>query len=268
MVQETGSWRKAVKPLGVFFAVLGILFLSPKIPYVGGVVRSIEAGFSAFGSAFGRGASRFLASENSLSTQLTICRDDKTALARDVVEFERLKDENAELRESLHYKETTGRSGLTARIIARSIPEDTMRVIIDKGSADGVARGSSAVVGQGIVFGTVTEVKETTSIITLLTSTASKMPSAILGKKKTIGLAEGRDGAVMSLKFIPRDVDIARADVVVTSGLGGLVPEGLLLGTVTDVVDMESAPFKEAFVAPLEDPLDWSTVLLIPPSAN
>lgn len=268
MVQEMGSWRKAVKPLGAFFAVLIFLLVSPKIPYVGGVIRSGEASVAAFGASFGRGVSRFLASENSLSIKLAAAEAEKAALARDVVEFERLKDENAELREALKYKETTGRAGLTARIIARSLPEDAMRVIIDKGSADGVARGSSVVVGQGVVFGTVTEVNDKTSVVTLLTSASSKMPAAILGKEKTIGLAEGRDGAIMSLKFIPRDVDIARADVVVTSGLGGKIPEGLLLGTVTDVVDMESAPFKEAFVQPLQDPLDWSTVLLIPPAAN
>ncbi len=268
MPKEVTGIRKAVKPLGIFLVALACLLLASRIPYVGGVLRGAEGVVAAAGAGFGRSISRFLASENSLAVQLQMCKEDKAALARDAVEFERLKDENAQLTQTLKYKETTGRSGIAAKIIARSLPEDAMRVVIDKGSADNVLPGSTVVVGQGVVFGFVTDVKETTSVVTLLTSVDSKVPAEILGKQKTIGLAQGKDGALLSLDFIPRTVDIAAKDVVVSSGLGGFMPEGLLLGTVTDVVDMESAPFKQAFIAPLEDPLDWSMVLIIPPTAE
>jgi rod shape-determining protein MreC len=72
----------------------------------------------------------------------------------------------------------------------------------------------------------------------------------------------------MAMQFIPRDADIARGDVVTTSGLEGIIPEGLLLGTITEVVDMASAPFKRALVEPLADPLEWSNVLILSPMSE
>jgi len=258
--------RLALRPFGAFFAVILVYLLLQRLPYTGDAIQRAQTALAAFGAGIGRSVARLVASDDSLGALLDKAEETNALLARDAVEFARLEDENAELKKSLAYKETGRRDSQTARVIARSLPENESRVILDKGSRDGVTVGSTVVVGQGIVFGVIFSVSETTSVVTLLSSTESRIPAQILGKKKTIGLLEGREGAVLSMQFVPRDAGIARGDVVVTSGLEGKIPEGLLLGTVTEVIDMQSAPFEEALVEPLENPLDWSFVLILAPT--
>lgn len=257
-----------IKPVAAFLAAILLFFLAKRLPVIGDGLRAGEATLAHAGAGISRAISRILASEESLSAKLRVCSEEKSALARDAVEFEKLKDENAQLREEIGYVQKSGVSGIAARIIARSLPEDTTRILIDRGVADGLKEGATVVVGQGVVLGTVTALTENTSVVTLLTSRESNIPAAIIGKKRTIGLAEGRDGAVMAMNFIPRDADVARGDVVVTSGLGGNIPEGLLLGTVTEVIDTPSAPFKEALLEPFADPLGWSNVIVLPLISN
>jgi rod shape-determining protein MreC len=258
--------KTAVRPFAAFFGVFILYFLLRRLPYIGNAMMGAEAFVARMGASVGQSISRIVASDDSLSALLKKSQENVTLLARDSVEFSRLQAENTELKNLLSYKEGATRASLTARIIARSLPEDESTVVLDKGKKDGVAEGSTVVVGQGVVFGIVSSVTETTSLVRLLSSTESKIPSQILGKKKTIGLLEGREGAVLTMQFVPREAGIARGDVVVTSGLEGRIPEGLLLGTVTEVVDMQSAPFEEALVEPLENPLDWSYVLILAPT--
>jgi rod shape-determining protein MreC len=267
-VIEKPTFFSRSKPIIAFLGVIILFFLAKRLPVIGDALRAGEGVLASAGSGISRGLSRFFASENSLTVKLNACLEDTSALARDAVEFERLKDENTELRAELHYIEIVQTSGIAARLIARSLPEDPLRVVLDRGSADGVKEGSVVVVGQGVVLGTIQRIDEHTSIVTLVTGVESKIPVAIIGKKKTIGIAEGRNGAVMNMNFIPRDADVARGDVVTTSGLNGNIPEGLLLGTVTEVIDLPSAPFKSALLEPFADPLEWSNVLILPPTAQ
>ncbi len=267
MIEQPTLWSR-LKPVAVFLAAILVYFLAQRLPVVGGVLRAGEGTLAKAGAGIARAVSRFFESESSLTVKLKACTDDRTALARDAVEFEKLKDENAELREELKYKESVSVGGMAARLIARSLPEDPMRVVIDRGSADGVKDGSIVVVGQGVVLGTIHDINEHTSVVTLLTAIDSKIPVAIIGKQRTVGIAEGRNGVVMTMNFIPRDADVARGDIVTTSGLDGRIPEGLLLGTVTEVIDLPSAPFKSALLEPFADPLEWSAVLILPPVSS
>jgi len=264
-VNEQPTIASRLKPVAAFLAAILVFVVAQRMPVIGGSIRAGEAGLAQAGATIARAISRFFASENSLTVKLNACLGDKTSLARDAVEFEKLKDENAQLREELKYTENVSTAGIAAKIIARSLPEDPMQIIIDRGSGDGVKEGSVVVVGQGVVLGTVRTINERTSVVTLLTGADSNIPVAIIGKKRTIGLAEGRNGVVMDMSFIPRDADVARGDIVTTSGLDGRIPEGLLLGTVTEVIDLASSPFKRALLEPFADPLDWSHVLILPP---
>ncbi len=254
----------ALKPFAAFLGFIVIVLFLRAFPYTSSLFHDGEASLSRMGAFFGRAFTRFVASEDSLAVRLTSCEEDRGILGREAVEYARLVKENEELRGIVKYTEENDRPGVTARVIARSLPEEQSRVVVDKGESSGVTEGSAVIVGQGIVFGIVTKVGANSSIVTLLTSSDSSVPAAILGKRKTIGLLEGRDGAVLSMEFVPREAGVTKGEIVVTSGLEGQIPEGLLLGTVTTVVDMESAPFAEALVEPLQDPLSSSMVLILP----
>jgi rod shape-determining protein MreC len=66
------------------------------------------------------------------------------------------------------------------------------------------------------------------------------------------------------MQFIPQDTTITVGDVVITSGLGGKIPEGLILGTVQSIQAEPSAPFLTATILPVHDPREWTSVIVLP----
>ena len=257
--------RKASLGLGSFLGFLLIIWLLGKIPAVGNVFARVEAGAVRLGTGIGKTISRVTQSEASLSVQFQACQDNLRLSSIASAQLASLTQETNELRALLAYTEKTGAAGITTQVIARAIDGDATRVIIDKGSLDGLVAGSAAVIDDGVLFGLIETVHEQTAVVRLVANATSKLPATVLGEQRTLGLVEGREGALLVMEFIPQDAKLKTGDLVVTSGLDGLVQDGLVIGLVTEVVTVESAPFQKAFVELLYEPREWTTLLVLPP---
>ena len=257
--------RRTALALGVFLAGMGILYLLGRVPAIGSFYQRVEGGFVRVGTGFGNVLDRLLESEDSLKARYDTCEEDRRVLAQDQAERQALEREVEELRLQVGYMARSQAVGVTSHVIARALDNDSSRALIDRGAADGVQEGSAVVIGDGVYYGTVENVRESTSVVRLAANPGSKIPAAILGRQRTIGLVEGKEGALLAMEFVPQDAQIAVGDVVVTSGLEGLVREGLVLGVVTEVVNVESAPFQRALIEPLYEPREWTTILILPP---
>ncbi|MFZ2682143.1 MAG: rod shape-determining protein MreC [Patescibacteria group bacterium] len=263
--QTSDAVRKATQGVGVFLAVVVGFWLLIKIPVFSKMFERVEAGVVRVGTGVGKGVSRITASEQSVVTKFAACQTNERLLAIDAAAFDAVQREVNELRGLLAYTERTGADGLVADVMARAVDNDSTRVLVDKGAVDGVMKGSAAVIDNGVLFGLVEDVRETTSVVRLVSNAASNIPAAVLGKTRTIGLIEGREGAVLSMDFIPQDAELGSGNLVVTSGLDGQVAAGLIIGLVTEVVSVESAPFQQAFVELLYEPREWTTLMILPP---
>lgn len=132
-------------------------------------------------------------------------------------------------------------------------PHPYLRYItINVGQADGVAVGMPVVTGGAVLVGRVVETGLHTSKVRLVTDTGHSV-AAILQQSRATGLLVGQPDGSLRLTYIPQEDTVRVGDVVLTSGLGGAFPRGLVLGQVTQVVKQDFALFQEAIVNPAVD---------------
>lgn len=124
--------------------------------------------------------------------------------------------------------------------------------IINTGSRDGVAVGMPVVTGGAVLAGRVAQVSHQQSFIQLVNDPTSQT-AAMLQSSRVTGIVEGRpDGTLVMTQILP-DETVEVGEIVITSGLGGLLPKGLVIGQVESVIYQESALFQEAVIRPALD---------------
>ena len=181
---------------------------------------------------------------NDLTQKLKGLQVDKT-------ELEELRHENQVLKNQLGFSdEHQDSSLLAARIIGREPFGALDRIIIDKGEKDGV-KAKSAVVSNGSLVGKVSEVSDNQAKVVLITSKDS-IVQAMLQKSRTLGIIKGSLSGV-KLENIPQDTVVAEKEAVVTSGLGGEISPGILIGWVRGESSGKSEIYKVLEVDVAED---------------
>lgn len=134
---------------------------------------------------------------------------------------------------------------LPANIIGRSISGYLKTIIIDRGEEDGVKQ-NQAIISQGFLVGTVKHVFPKSAEIILITDNNSLVP-VVLQDSRGTGMLRGGFGG-LTVEDIPLNIPIKKGEQIVTSGLGGDVPMGLMVGTVEDVVSREGEIFQKVTV--------------------
>jgi len=162
--------------------------------------------------------------------------------------YEELKAENEILKKQLGFKEQVkDKELLPAKIISREPTTFLDNIIINKGSNDGISSGQ-AVVSDGALVGRVSEVLSNQSKVILITSKDSVI-QAMLQKNRDMGILRGGLSGV-TLENIPQDVEVADKEGVVTSGLGGGIEQGILIGEVSGQKSSKAEIFKVLNVQP------------------
>lgn len=188
---------------------------------------------------------------------------ERAALAVDSATLERLRAENEDLRARLHFVARVEWETISADVMSRSVGPQMNRFSLDRGARDGIAVGMPVMVGEGILAGKIVEVSDTSATVAATTDRGVATAASLLGGARTVGVARGLDGTLLSLAFIPKDERVMVNDLVITSGLEDRVPSGLVLGMVNAVTSKDAEPFKTAIVEPLVDVRRISSVTVI-----
>lgn len=154
--------------------------------------------------------------------------------------------ENEVLKKEIGFYNSTKNRGdlklLPANIIGRSVTGYLRTIIVDRGKKDGVKTGQ-AIVSQGYLIGTVKEALEDTSEVTLITDYNSLVPVILQDSRGTGLLRGGLSG--LTVEDIPLNITINSGEQVITSGLGGDIPFGIMVGKVGDVISKKSEIFQK-----------------------
>jgi rod shape-determining protein MreC len=145
----------------------------------------------------------------------------------------RLEAENASLRELLGVRGETLPSFVSARVIADAGAPFVRTVLVNAGHRDGVRRGQAVMNADGLV-GRVIDVGERSARILLLNDLNSRVPVTNLNSGLR-GILAGDNTERPQLVFLPNQIQVAVGDRIVTSGHGGVLPQGLPVGVVTSV---------------------------------
>jgi len=164
--------------------------------------------------------------------------------------------ENIKLRALLNFREQhpgfqfVG-GEVKARVIGRD-PSNFLRyLIIDAGKAQGVEEGMSVVVPRGLV-GRIQSVGSNWAKVLLITDPRSSV-SVLSQTSRATGQVQGLVDGDLVMKYISQEKVINEGDIVLTSGLGGNLPKGLVVGQITAVEQQDSDLFQQATVRPTVD---------------
>ena len=228
------------------------------------ITQRIQSSLSAVASSIGKLYENTFTTKDDLRREVERYKQLSAELTVNQSYIDQLEHDVEELQVLIDYQNTLSYTMLHARILARSI-EGENTILIDQGSEEGVRPGLAVVIENGHMIGYTKNIRAHTSIVVLLDDPSSKIPVAILGETKTIGLVEGQGGFLLHMGFIPHSEEIEKNDVVVTSGLDGSFPSGLVIGVVNEVIQEETASFQEALIEPLFDVRFYRNVLVLDP---
>lgn len=142
-------------------------------------------------------------------------------------------------------------------------PNPYLRYItINVGAQQGVKEGMPVVSGGAVLVGRVAQVGPRTSKVQLLTDLDSAV-AALLQTSRATGLVVGQPDGSLRMEYIEQGAGVAVGDFVLTSGLGGVLPKGLLIGQVAEVQQMDYALHQAAIVRPALDLSHLEMVLVI-----
>jgi rod shape-determining protein MreC len=184
-----------------------------------------------------------------LADQNAEYKDEIDQLQSEVVRMKDLETENADLRNLLGMKARTGPGDyVPVQVIARDDTPYVQAVTIDHGANDGIRQDEVVITNQGLV-GRVETVDPTTSKVRLINDLNSSVSVRLQTDSRTTGILRGQSqGNLMVIAYIPQTDTVSPDDVVETSGLGGVYPEGLVVGKVSRVERNDADPFQAAIV--------------------
>ncbi len=216
----------------------------------------------------------------SLNTVTTYFRDqdsliaDKKALEEKVLSLA-AEGQRAQLLAAEHKHVTTlqeannrfQREGIIAEIIRDARNPFARKMIINRGMRDGIKSGAVVIDGVGVV-GQVTNLGATSAEVTLTTEKDQSVPVMIVRNSlRAVAVGNGREGAI-EIPFMPVASDILVGDALVTSGIDGVYPAGLSVGTITVVDKNPAFSFARIVAQPTSAPTHhrFVKVLLMPTS--
>lgn len=180
-------------------------------------------------NALGNVVSNLTASQETLSD----LKEENARLTAQVAELSEAKNTADRLQELVGLQSSYNFESTAARIIGGSSDAWTQCVTIDKGALDGLELGMPVCNAYGVI-GQIIDIAPNASTVLLINDETSGV-SAMDQRSRAQGMVRGQPDGTLRLEYVSTDDDVRVGDIVITSGLGGVFPKGLPIGTVTSV---------------------------------
>ena len=203
----------------------------------------------------------YFSSISAMEKELRELKQQQIVSAQIVQQSQLETSENRQLRKLMEARERVPVKSMLAEILYDTRDVHTRKIVLDRGTRQGVAPGLPVIDNLGVV-GQVTRVFPFTAEVTLLTDKEQAIPVQVL-RNGLRGVTFGRDqSGLLDLRFMAPNADILVGDVLVTSGLDGVYPAGLAVARVVQVESNASGAFGRVVCQPLAG-IEHNTQLLI-----
>ncbi|TYP57615.1 rod shape-determining protein MreC [Thermosediminibacter litoriperuensis] len=170
--------------------------------------------------------------------------------------FLEYRDENARLRRMLDFEEKNPQYDMVAAEVIGRDPGNWFNVIIiNKGKSSGIREDMAVITERGLVGYTIDVGNNWAKVLMLLDNRMSV--SAMIQRTRDNGILKGNIAPAppghAKMVFLPADASIVKGDVVISSGLGGIVPKGIIIGEVVEVKKESDNLTQYAIVKPAVD---------------
>ena len=172
-------------------------------------------------------------------------------LKAQLVNLGELEQENKSLKHAVEIEIEKDFKLTLAEIIGKDISQDF--IMIDKGSQDGILKDMPIITEQRVSVGKISQVYEKFSKVMLISNKESSFDAQIMSYSSCSGVIKGKGNLKLLFELIPQEEIISQGDVVVSSVLGGIFPDNLLIGEVKTVIKSNLESFQVAEIEPFFD---------------
>lgn len=234
------------------------------------IINTITSPFVSAADAISDGVGGFidkLVNADSYKAENEELKAQLSEMYKDIMDYESLKEENAQLREMLGLKEDHESFIFSdlCDVVARNANDMYGGFTINRGSNDGISLNDPIITAVGLI-GRVTEIAPSYARVSTLLSPQVNVGVLTMRSKATGVLEndiESAEKGLCLMSNILKDADIKVGDIVVTAGNSGLFPEGVAVGTVTEVYDDSNGLSKHALIKPMVDCFDVTSVFAV-----
>ncbi|MBU1043800.1 MAG: rod shape-determining protein MreC [Candidatus Omnitrophica bacterium] len=177
-----------------------------------------------------------------------------------------LELENQRLRKILELRQDTPNKFIVSRVIGKEPNNWLNSLIIDKGSLQGISINQPVMNFSGLI-GKIIEVNPKSAKVLLISDVNSRVV-VLVQSTRDEGMLEGIGKGLCRLKYLSVDSELKLGDVVVSAGLGGVYPKGLVVGKIESIKIERGGIYKSCIVKPLSSLTGLEEVLCIESDSN
>lgn len=237
----------------IVVAVVLMIFGAAGTPILSSGVNFLTKGlFQVSASAASQGEKTY----DELKEENNQLKKEAADLRTQLVDYYDLKDENARLWKYYKIKrENPSYEIMPASVINRDSSQDFYSFSIDAGTSSGIHKDDPVITENGLV-GFISSVNAVTSKVTTILS-PDLQAGAVDKRTKDSGVVAGSalyaDENKTTLSKIDANAKIKKDDIITTSGIGGIYPENLIVGKVSEINYDKYDATKYAVVTPYEN---------------
>ncbi len=187
--------------------------------------------------------------------------EENRKLLNSIANLKETEQENIRLKKLFHFEEKFNIQSVIARVIAKDVSTEFRSIRINRGENSGIKRNMAVVTDEGIVGRVLRTTPTTADVVTILDLLSAV--DAIVERSRARGIVEGLTDDTCQLKYALRTDDIQPGDVLISSGLGGIFPKGVMVGTVSKVNRKQFGISQEVEVHPSVDFSKLEEVLVV-----
>lgn len=210
------------------------------------------------------GNSTFFTDISNLKTENKELQEKNSKLEQSLRELENIRTENETLKEYLGLTEKYGEyKTIPGYVINKEISNYSKTIIINIGKEDGIEENMTVIADEGLVGHVISVTENTAKIRTIVDASSSISCLMSSGKDSIVCKGTLDNNSELKAMYIPTDANLVQGDSVDTSGLGGIYPKGIHVGTVKKIVSTKNMTDRYALVETAVDFNKLNTVLVV-----
>lgn len=227
------------------------------------VIKPVQNGFTYLKNKVS-GNDGFFVDLESLRSENAQLKERNSKLEEQLREFEIIKAQNESLQEYAALEEQySSYESIPADVIDRDVSNYSSGLVLDVGSDQGVEKNMTVLAAEGLV-GHVVSVSKKSCTVQVIVDASSSVSAMITTSSESI-VCKGsiEDSSELKATYIDTSDEVLVGDTVVTSGIGGIYPKGIKIGTITNVVNTNNLTDRYATIETAVDFSKLYTVLII-----
>lgn len=210
------------------------------------------------------GNSTFFSDITTLKQENEDLKQKNSDLEKSLRELEIIKSENETLKEYVNLKDKyTEYTTVPGYVINKDTSNYSNIIVINIGENDGIKANMAVISDEGLVGHVISVTNSTAKVQTLIDTSSVVSSSAGSANDNIIVKGTLDDKTVLKATSIPTSATLLEGDKVETSGLGGIYPKGILIGTVKTISNTKNLTNRYALIDPAVNFNKLQTVLVI-----